>query len=82
MTSLATANVRRALVIPMNLTEKEVPVSSFRRKPSDVYDYINNAGHVVIFTRRGRREAAIMSIDTYSWLTRLAGRSRIDENDD
>ena len=82
MTSLATANAWRMMVIPMNLIEKEVPVSSFRHKPSVVYDYIKAAGHVVIFTRRGKREAAIMSIDTYCWLTRLAERSKIDENND
>ena len=82
MTSLAMANATRTLVIPMNLIEKEVPVSSFRRKPCVVYDYIEAAGHVVIFTRRGKREAAIMSIDTYCWLTRLAERSKIDENND
>lgn len=64
------------------LVEKEVSVTAFRRKPRSVYDYIDVPGHVVIFTRHGKREAAIMSIDTYDWLIGMTERSSTDETHD
>ena len=52
-------------MFPIKLVEKEVSVTEFRRRPRLVYDYIDVPGQVVVFTRRGRREAVIMSIETY-----------------
>lgn len=48
---------------------KEVSVTEFRRRPRTVYGYIDTLGHVVFFTRRGKRLCAIMSLETYAWMT-------------
>ena len=52
----------------VSLIEKEVTVTEFRRKPRAVYDYIAVPRQVVVFTRRGKREAVIMSVETYGML--------------
>lgn len=51
------------------IVEKEVSVTEFRRKPSAVWAYVETAGHVIFFTRRGKRECAIMSVETYACLS-------------
>jgi len=51
------------------IVEKDVSVTEFRRKPSAVWAYVETAGHVIFFTRRGKRECAIMSVETYACLS-------------
>ena len=51
------------------IVEKDVSVTEFRRKPSAVWAYVETAGHVTFFTRRGKRECAIMSVETYACLS-------------
>lgn len=51
------------------IIEKEVSVTEFRRKPSAVWAYVETAGHVIFFTRRGKRECAIMSVETHACLS-------------
>lgn len=56
--------------IPLfDMKEKEVSVTAFRRRPRDVYDYVDVPGHVVLFTKRGKRICVMMSIETYACLT-------------
>ena len=64
------------------LTEKEVSVTAFRRRPRTVYDYIDMLGNVVVFTRRGKREAVIMSIETYERLTEALPREERNTDED
>ena len=64
------------------LTEKEVSVTAFRRRPRTVYDYIDVLGNVVVFTRRGKREAVIMSIETYERLTEALTREERNTDED
>ena len=51
------------------IVEKDVSVTEFRRKPSAVWAYVETAGHVIFFTRRGKRECVIMSVETYACLS-------------
>ena len=64
------------------LTEKEVSVTAFRRRPRTVHDYIDVLGNVVVFTRRGKREAVIMSIETYERLTEALPREERNTDED
>lgn len=58
------------MAIPIiDLQEKEVSVNAFRRRPRLVYEYIDTPGHVVVFTKRGKRNCVIMSIETYALLS-------------
>ena len=45
---------------------KSVSVTEFRRKPSAVWKYLEMTGHVVFFTRRGKRVGAMTSIETHA----------------
>ncbi len=51
------------------IVEKDVSVTEFRRKPSAVWAYLETAGHVIFFTRRGKRECVIMSVETHACLS-------------
>lgn len=51
------------------IEEKNVSVTEFRRKPSAVWEYLETAGHVVFFTRWGKRLCALMSIETHACLS-------------
>ena len=55
--------------LDFQIVEKEVSVTQFRRKPSAVWTYLETAGHVIIFTRRGKRDCAIMSIETHACMS-------------
>ncbi len=44
-------------------------MTEFRRKPSTVWKYAEMPGHVVFFTRRGKRVCALMSIETHACLS-------------
>ena len=48
---------------------KSVSVTEFRRKPSAVWQYLETAGHVIFFTRRGKRVGAMTSIETHACLS-------------
>ena len=48
---------------------KDVSVTEFRCKPSAVWAYLKTPGHVIFFTRRGKRDCAIMSIETHACLS-------------
>ncbi len=48
---------------------KSVSVTEFRRKPSAIWRYLETAGHVVFFTRRGKRVGAMTSIETHTCLS-------------
>ena len=54
--------------LDFQIVEKEVSVTQFRRKPSAVWAYLETAG-VIVFTRRGKRDCAIMSIETYACMS-------------
>ena len=51
------------------IVTKDVSVTEFRRKPSAVWAYLKTPGHVIFFTRRGKRNCAIMSIETHACLS-------------
>ena len=51
------------------IEEKDVSVTEFRRRPSAVWTYLETVGHVIFFTRRGKRDCAIMSIETHACLS-------------
>ena len=51
------------------LEEKDVSVKELRRKPSVVWRYLEIPGHVIFFTRRKARVAALMSIETHACLS-------------
>ena len=51
------------------IEEKDVSVTEFRRKPSAVWQYLEIPGHVIFFTRRKARVAALMSIETHACLS-------------
>ena len=71
-----------AVMQVLALTEKERSVTAFRRRPRTVYDYIDVLGNVVVFTRRGEREAVIMSIETYERLTEALPREERNTDED
>ena len=48
---------------------KEFPVTVFRRKISSVLDFVETPGHVAIITRKGKRECALMFIETYACMS-------------
>ena len=48
---------------------KDVSVTEFRRKLSAVWACLKTPGHVIFFTRRGKRDCAIMSIETHACLS-------------
>ena len=48
---------------------KSVSVTEFRRRPSAVWQYLETAGHIVFFTRRGKRVGAMTSIETHACLS-------------
>ena len=51
------------------IAAKSVSVTEFRRKPSAVWQYLETAGRVVFFTRRGKRVGAMTSIETHACLS-------------
>ena len=51
------------------IAAKSVSVTEFRRKPSAVWQYLETAGHVVFFTRRGKRVGDMTSIETHACLS-------------
>ena len=51
------------------IVTKDVSVTEFRRKPSAVWAYLKTPGHVIFFTRRGKRNCAIMSIETHACMS-------------
>ena len=44
-------------------------MTEFRRKLSAVWACLKTPGHVIFFTRRGKRDCAIMSIETHSCMS-------------
>ena len=55
--------------LDFRIEEKEFPVTLFRRKISSIWDFVEAPGHVAIITRRGKRECALMSIETYACMS-------------
>ena len=55
--------------LDFQIVTKDVSVTEFRRKPSAVWSYLKTPGHVIFFTRRGKRDCAIMSIETHACLS-------------
>ena len=55
--------------LDFQIVTKNVSVTEFRRKPSAVWDYLKTPGHVIFFTRRGKRDCAIMSVETHACLS-------------
>ena len=51
------------------IAAKSVSVTEIRRKPSAVWQNLETAGHVVFFTRRGKRVGAMTSIETHACLS-------------
>lgn len=50
--------------LDFSIAEKEFPVTVYRRKISSIWEFIETPGHVAIITRRGKRECALVSIET------------------
>ena len=44
--------------LDFQIVTKDVSVTEFRRKPSAVWAYLETPGHVIFFTRRGKRDCA------------------------
>lgn len=63
-------NVHQPGKLDFQIVEKVVSVTEFRRKPSAVWDYLKTAGHVVVFTYRGKRDCVMMSIETHACMSR------------
>ena len=63
--------------LDFRIEEKEFPVTVFRRKISSVWDFVEAPGHVAIITRRGKRECALMSIETWACMVYPRVTSRI-----
>ena len=57
--------VRRDFLI----AAKSVSVTDYRRKPSAVWQYLETAGRIVFFTRRGKHVGAMTSIETHACLS-------------
>ena len=55
--------------LDFQIVSKDVSVTEFRRKPSAVWTYLKTPGHVIFFTRWGKRDCAIMSIETHACLS-------------
>ena len=55
--------------LDFRIEEKEFPITVFRRKISSVWDFVETPGHVAIITRRGKRECALMSTETYACMS-------------
>ena len=53
--------------LDFQIITKDVSVTEFRRKPSGVWAYLKTPGHVVFFTRRGKRDCAITWRDWRCW---------------
>ena len=51
------------------IEEKDVSVTEFRHRPSAVWAYLETVGHVVFFTRCGKRDCVIMSIETHACMS-------------
>lgn len=51
------------------IAAKSVSVTEFRRRSSAVWQYLETAGHVVFFIRRGQRVGAMTSIETHACLS-------------
>ena len=63
---------KKTITLPFSINdikEKEVSVTAFRCRPRMVYEYIDTPGHVVVFTKRGKRDYVIMSIETYALMS-------------
>ena len=55
--------------LDFQIVTKDVSVTECRRKPPAVWAYLKTPGHVIFFTRRGKRDCAIMSIETHACLS-------------
>ena len=55
--------------------EREVRVTPSRRTPPPVWPYLETAGHVIVCPRRGKRDCAIMSIETHACMSGDYGRT-------
>lgn len=55
--------------LDFHIVTKDVSVTEFRRKPSAVWAYLKTPGHVIFFTRRSKRDCAIVSIETHACLS-------------
>ena len=51
--------------LDFSIVEKEFPVTAFLRKISSICAFVETPGHVAVITRRGKRECALVSIETY-----------------
>lgn len=49
----------------LTVVTQEFTVTELRRRPANIWSYVDQIGHVAIITRRKRKEVAIMSVDTY-----------------
>lgn len=54
--------------LDFQIVTKDVSVTEFRRKLSAVWVCLKTLGHVIFFTRRDKRDCAIMSIETHACL--------------
>lgn len=57
---------------PTPVKEQHFPVTLLRRRPRDVYDFVDVYGNVAIITRRGKSEVVLTSLETYLLLTRFS----------
>ena len=48
---------------------KTVSVTELRRKTSSALRYVEVPGHIMIITRRGKRDCVMMSIETYACMS-------------
>ena len=55
--------------LDFSIEEKEFPVTTFRRKISSIWSFVETPGCVAIITRRGKRECALVSIETYACMS-------------
>lgn len=55
--------------LDFSIEEKEFPVTVFRRKISSIWEFVETPGHVAVITRRGKRECALVSIETYACMS-------------
>lgn len=55
-------------------------ITQYRHSTSEAQQYMDEPGHVIILTRRGKSDLAIMSVMTYLELTEHCTDTKVQQN--
>ena len=64
---------QRQMLQNMELEEREISITQLRRNWSRELSFLEEPGHVLIITRRGKRSAAMLSVETDLAMTSISG---------